>query len=150
MKTKQQPLFHAVGEVSLIYTRKHITIPFSKITSPEEAYSAFKFIFDRRTMEHKESVYAMYLDRANKVLGFAQISTGGVAGSVVDPKIVFQYALLLNASGLILAHNHPSGNLKPSKSDINLTEKIRKGAKLLDIDLLDHLIITSEDYCSVC
>jgi len=76
------------------------------------------------------------LSRSNNILGYAQISAGGTSGTVCDPKIVFQYALKLNASGIILAHNHPSGNLKPSQSDLELTEKIQKGGKLLDITLL--------------
>ncbi len=148
-RTTQQTLFHAVGEVSLIYTRKHITIPFSKITSPDEAYTAFRSIFDRQTIEHKECVYAMYLDRANTILGYAQISSGGVSQTVIDPKIVFQYALKLNASGIILAHNHPSGKLTPSAADKSITEKIQKSGKLMDIELLDHLILNRTNYSTV-
>ena len=150
MQTKQQTLLHAVGEVSLIYTRKHITIPFSKITSPDDAFTAFRSIFDRQTIEHKEYVYAMYLDRANTVLGYALISSGGVSQTVIDPKIVFQYALKLNASGIILAHNHPSGKLTPSAADKSITDKIREAGKLMDIELLDHLILSVDDYVSVC
>lgn len=142
----QQTLFHIVGEVSLAYTRKHITIPFSKITSPNDAHTAFRQMFDLNSIEHKESVYAMYLDRANTILGYALISTGGVAQSVIDAKIVFQYALKLNASAVILAHNHPSGNLEPSAADKRITAKLKEAGEVLDIQLLDHLVITAHSY----
>lgn len=86
----------------------------------------------------------MLLNRMNKVLGIYLISVGGFAGTVCDPKVVFQAALKTNASSIILAHNHPSGNLKPSDADLQLTEKLKKGGKLLDIAVLDHLILTEE------
>ena len=82
-------------------------------------------------------------------MGYAQISSGGLTGTVCDPKIIFQYALQTNASGIILAHNHPSGNLQPSQADIQITEKVREAGKLLDIALLDHLILTGEGFYSL-
>lgn len=93
-------------------------------------------------------MFALYLSRSNNILGYAQISSGGLSGTVCDPRIVFQYALKLNASGIILAHNHPSGSLKPSRADISLTDKIRDAGKLLDIDLIDHLIVSEVGYWS--
>jgi DNA repair protein RadC len=147
MKT-QIPLLQAVGEVSLSYTKNHIVLPNSPISSSSDAYNAFQAIFHPSTLAHREFMYAMYLSRSNNILGYAQISSGGLSGTVCDPKIVFQYALKLNASGIILAHNHPSGNLKPSRSDLELTEKIQKGGKLLDITLLDHLIVSENGYWS--
>ena len=76
------------------------------------------------------------------------VSTGGVSGTVADPKLIFTAALKANACGIIMAHNHPSGNLKPSQSDNDLTRKIREGAKLLEMQLLDHIIVTTESYYS--
>jgi DNA repair protein RadC len=89
-----------------------------------------------------ESFFIMLLDRRNVVTGWAKISQGGVAGTVVDLKIVLKYAIDCLASGVIFVHNHPSGNLDPSQADINLTNKAKEALKLLDINLLDHLIIS--------
>ena len=88
------------------------------------------------------------VNRAQKVLGWFKISQGGVSGTVVDPKIIMQVALNANASGIILSHNHPSGNLQPSDSDVRLTKKIESGCEFMEISLLDHVILTSEGYYS--
>jgi DNA repair protein RadC len=95
-------------------------------------------------IEYTESFYVILLNRANKVLGVFRISSGGLAGTVVDPKKVFQIALKANAAGVILAHNHPSGNAKPSKSDMDITKKCVEAGKFLDMAVLDHVIITKE------
>ncbi len=100
-------------------------------------------------MELREEFKILLLNRANKVLGLVNISTGGVSGTVSDPKIIFASALKANASGIILAHNHPSGNLKPSEADLNLTNKVKKAGQLLEIAVLDHIILTSEQYFSM-
>lgn len=88
----------------------------------------------------------MLLNSANRVLGVMEVSSGGVAGTVADPKVIF--AAALKCSALILAHNHPSGNLRPSQADTNLTKRLVNGGELLDIAVLDHLIITEDDYLS--
>ena len=90
----------------------------------------------------------MLLNRGNRVLGILDVSTGGFAGTIADPKVIFSTALKCCASSLVLAHNHPSGNLKPSQADINLTRKLKDGGALLDISVLDHLIVTSDSYLS--
>lgn len=90
----------------------------------------------------------LLLNRANKVLGICVISTGNVSGTVADPKLIFTAALKANACGIILAHNHPSGNTKPSKADELLTAKIKTGAQYLDINVMDHIIVTNEGYYS--
>jgi len=89
-----------------------------------------------------ESFFIMLLDRKNVVTGWAKISQGGVAGTVVDLKIILKYAIDCLASGVIFVHNHPSGNLDPSQADISITNKAKEALKLLDINLLDHLIIS--------
>ena len=92
----------------------------------------------------------MLLTRSNKVLGIASISKGGISGTVTDVRIILQAAIKSNASGLIVCHNHPSGNLNPSESDTKLTQKIKESGNIMDIQLLDHLIITpDESYYSV-
>jgi len=82
------------------------------------------------------------------VLGIVEVSTGGIAGTVADPKLIFAAALKGAATEIILSHNHPSGNLAPSQADIDVTRKIKEGGKLLKIAVLDHIIITSERYFS--
>jgi DNA repair protein RadC len=95
-----------------------------------------------------EEFWILLLNRANRVMRKVQISQGGVAGTVADPKIIFKCALEELASGIIIAHNHPSGNLNASQADIDLTKKVKEGAKLLEIQLLDHLIIAGQKYFS--
>jgi DNA repair protein RadC len=95
-----------------------------------------------------EEFWIILLNRANFVLSKHLISKGGQAGTIADPKIIFNLALLNQASGIMLAHNHPSGNLKPSQADIALTQKMIAGGRLLDLQVLDHLILTDRGYFS--
>lgn len=91
----------------------------------------------------------MLLNRANRVLSIAQISQGGISGTVTDVRIILQYALKANASAIVLCHNHPSGNLQPSDADISITSKLKEAAIIHEINLLDHLIITAGNYYSM-
>ena len=95
-----------------------------------------------------EEFWVLFLNRSNKVVSKERISVGGVAGTVADVKIILKRALEVLASGIILCHNHPSGNLRPSKADIQLTKKMTQAAKFLEISVLDHLIVTDEGYLS--
>ena len=95
-----------------------------------------------------EEFFCVFLNRANKVIKIDQVSKGGISGTVTDVRIILKNAVLLTASGVIVAHNHPSGNLNPSESDIKITTKIKEAGNLLDIQLLDHLIIYDSDYYS--
>jgi DNA repair protein RadC len=95
-----------------------------------------------------EEFWVLLLNRANRVIGREQISSGGTAGTVVDSKIVFRKALECRASSLVLSHNHPSGQLHPSQADIELTRKLKEGGALLDIGILDHLILGDRSYYS--
>lgn len=90
----------------------------------------------------------MLLNRYNKVIGIFTVSQSGIAGTVADPKIIFRCALNAAASGIILAHNHPSGSVQASQADMDLTKKFGEGGRLLDIQVLDHIIIMSEAYYS--
>lgn len=99
-------------------------------------------------MEFIEQFKVILLNRAHRVLGVFDLSTGGTSGTIAEPKLVFASSILRNASAIIIAHNHPSGNLKPSTADIDLTKKLKEAGKLLDIPVLDHLIVTSEGYFS--
>jgi len=97
---------------------------------------------------HHEEFWVVLVNRANRVIRKSQISQGGVAGTVADPKIIFKIALEELASGIILAHNHPSGNLTASQADIDLTKKLKEAGKLLEIQVLDHLILAGQKYFS--
>jgi DNA repair protein RadC len=97
---------------------------------------------------HHEEFWVLLLNRANRLIKKHQISQGGVAGTVADPKIIFKLAISELASGIILAHNHPSGNLTASQADIDLTKKLREAGKLLEIQVLDHLIVAGQKYFS--
>ncbi len=97
---------------------------------------------------HHEEFWIVMLNRANRILGKVQISSGGVSGTVVDAKIVFRKALEERATSIILTHNHPSGNLKPSQADIDLTQKLKKAGQNIDIQVLDHIIISAKGYFS--
>lgn len=134
-----------IPEIQLRYTfpvKKEDRI---QIKSCEDAYQAFLDIWDRDTLDYREMFIALYLNRCNEVLGYRIISIGGVAGTVVDVKQVLAIAVKANASSIVLAHNHPSGQLSPSQQDIDLTRKIKAGGVILDIQVLDHLILTSDD-----
>lgn len=138
-----------IAEVELIYRTKVKASERPKITHSKDAYVIFKNTWDENKIELQEQFKVMLLNRANKVLGIYEVSTGGMTGTVADPKLIFAAALKACACGIILVHNHPSNNLKPSIPDEQLTTKIKEGGKLLDIKLLDHLIISSEGYLSM-
>ena len=113
-----------------------------------EAFDILTTLFPEETICLQEQFVVLYLNRANKVIGSYQLSKGGITGTIADVRLILSVALKTLATGLILAHNHPSGNLKPSEADKQITSKIRQAAKLLDIELLDHIILSSDGYYS--
>ena len=137
-----------LAEVSIAYRHKTKPSEMHKLISSEHSVKILRTIFDPDKIEYREEFVVLFLNRVHRFLGFAKISQGGTAGTIADPKMIFQSALLTNAHAIILAHNHPSGNIQPSEDDIVLTKKISQGAQLLDIKLVDHIIITSEGYYS--
>ncbi len=117
-----------------------------KITSSKSAYEIMRpYLQD---VPHEE-FWVLLLNKANQLLKPVAISQGGVSGTVADPKIIFKTALETLASGIILVHNHPSGNLKPSQTDLNLTKKLKEAGRILEIPVLDHLIYTDSSYFSM-
>lgn len=116
-----------------------------KISGSKDVFELLKA--DLQDLPHEE-FWVLLLNRANRVTKKCQISQGGVAGTVADPKIIFKLALEELASGIILAHNHPSGNLSASQTDIDLTKKLKEGGKLLEIQVLDHIILAGQKYFS--
>lgn len=133
-----------VAEVQLIYRTKLKASDRPRIHSSRDAYQVFWDFYDHDTIEHTETVSMLVLNKANRVLGAMRLSTGGITGCIIDTRIVFQTALKANATAIILCHNHPSGNVYPSEADLQVTKKIKAGGKYLDIDVLDHIIITPE------
>lgn len=137
-----------VAEVDLVYRNFIKPSQRPQVTAADVAYKYFLQSWNSDRIEFVEEFKLMLLNRSGRVLGILSVSTGGVSGTIADPKIIFAAALKANASALILAHNHPSGNLQPSQADIGLTRKIAAGGQLLEISVNDHLIITSEGYYS--
>jgi DNA repair protein RadC len=136
-----------VAEVQLTYKTKVKPSERAKIQSSVSAVDILRPFYGD-DIEYIEKMYVIYLNRANKVLGVNLLSTGGTSGTYCDPKLIFQGAILANASAIILSHNHPSGALKPSEADIQLTKKVKQGCGLFDMALLDHVIVTPEHYYS--
>ena len=137
-----------VTEIQLTYKNKVNISDRPRITCSEDAYKILIHNWDQDTLELREEFKILLLNRANKVLGIVNISSGGVSGTVADPKLIFSAALKANSSGIILSHCHPSGNLKPSEADISLTNKLKNGGTLLEISVLDHIIVTENGYFS--
>ena len=130
-----------VDEVSLIYKTKTPPNQRRKISGSRDAYDAFMGSWNMDTLELHEEFKVMLLNRSNKVLGVILISKGGISGTVVDIRQILQAALKSNASSIICAHNHPSGNKQPSEADQKITQKVASAGKLMDIQLLDHLVL---------
>lgn len=116
-----------------------------KISSSRDAFDLLKS--DLMDLP-KEEFWVLCLNRANRLMKKKRVSEGGVSGTVADPKIIFKLALDELASGIIVAHNHPSGNLQPSQNDIDLTKKLKEAGKFLEISLLDHVIVANQKYLS--
>jgi len=117
----------------------------SKVVSSHDAFDLMKPLMEDL---ETEQFWVLYLNNANKVLSKQKISAGGMTATVVDVRLILKRALELNATALILCHNHPSGTLVPSKADAVITDKIKKAAQCMDIQVLDHLIITDQSYFS--
>ena len=148
MENTNEKRLYQVAEIQLTY-KSHVKPSLRpKINCSRDAYNVLLENWDGSQIELLEQFKVMLLNRANKVLGLFEVSTGGVSGTVADPKIIFTAALKGGASGIIVAHNHPSGNLKASQSDIDLTRKLKEAGKFLEIQLLDHVIVTTEGYFS--
>jgi DNA repair protein RadC len=118
------------------------------ITNSQDAFEILNMLFSPDTISLQEQFVVLYLNRANRVIGSYQLSKGGITGTIADVRLILSVALKTLATGLILAHNHPSGNLHPSEADIQLTRKVKEAAKIMDIEVLDHMILSSNGYFS--
>lgn len=155
LSNKDLMKFKGVGEVKAISIiaaleigkrRSVQEIPYRPIISNSgDAYLILKnHLTDLRT----EEFWAIFLNQSNKVIHISKLTQGGISQSIVDVRILFKTALDHFSTGIIIAHNHPSGSLKPSTEDLNITQKIKEAGSTLSIQLLDHIIITQDTYCS--
>lgn len=137
---------YKVGEVELSYKTKFKNI--YKVVSSEDAYKYLLPTYKKGTICYKEYFKVLFLNQASQVLGYTLISEGGITDTTVDVRVILQAALLTNSVALVLAHNHPSGNLKPSQEDIKITKQVKDAAQLMRIAVIDHLILTDAGYYS--
>ncbi|BFM44012.1 JAB domain-containing protein [Flavobacterium sp. CFS9] len=137
-----------VSEIELVYKSKIKISERPQIKSSQDAYHLLKFSWNKGKIDYFEQFKILFLNHSFKVLGLYEMSSGGITGTIVDLRMIFSAALKANATNIMIAHNHPSGNTSPSEADKHMTAKIRQAGEVLDIKLLDHLIITSETYYS--
>ncbi|SHH84798.1 RadC family protein [Flavobacterium defluvii] len=155
MSISQLMQFKGIGEAKAITIiaalelgrrrRAEDKIELSKITSSKIAFEIMQPIIGE--LSHEE-FWVLFLNNSNKVISKSQLSKGGISGTIVDTRLVFKLALENGATGLILCHNHPSGNLNPSDADRQITKKMKTAGEVLDVKVLDHLIITETKYYS--
>ncbi|HEU4789337.1 MAG TPA: JAB domain-containing protein [Flavobacterium sp.] len=140
--------WQTVSEIELIYKTKVKASERPLIKSSRSAYEIVLSTWDPNKIEFIEQFKILLLNNSNRVLGLYELSSGGITGTVVDLRLIFGAALKANATALIMAHNHPSGKLIASEADHSITQKVKAAGKLLDIAVLDHLIVTPENYYS--
>ena len=137
---------YKVGEVKLSYKPKFRNQ--QKVTCSEDVYKYMLSTYKKGTICYKEYFKVLFLNQDNQVLGYTLISEGGITETCADVRLIMQAALLTNSVALILVHNHPSGNLKPSRQDMEITKQVRDAAQLMRIKVLDHIILTDTEYYS--
>lgn len=135
-------------KISLSFDKKVKKSELRTITGAESCVEVLREVFNKDTFDWTEEVVMLCLNRANKVVGFYKVSSGGLSSCILDPRVIFTIALNCAANSIILSHNHPSGNITPSVQDRDITKKIKEAGKLLDISLLDHIILTDDNYYS--
>lgn len=145
---KHQPAWAQVTEVELVYKAKIKPSERPVIKSSRDAYDVFLKVWDENKISFQEEFKVLLLNQANQVIGVYNASMGGITGTVADPRLILAAAIKGLSVSLVLGHNHPSSNLKPSRADEELTNKIKEAAKYHDIKVLDHIIVTAEGYYS--
>lgn len=137
-----------VAEVELIYRNPVKPSQRPKITSAKDTYELLLNRWDADKISLVEQFKVLLLNQGSRVLGMYELSSGGISSTVADIRLIFAAALKAGATGIILSHNHPSGNLKPSREDIVLTNQMVSAGIILNIKVLDHIILSAEDYYS--
>ncbi len=137
-----------VAEIELSYNPTLLPCEMPEIGKSLHAYELFRDNWNAGKMHLQEQFKIMLLNAASRVLGIYECSSGGISGTVADVRIIFAAALKASAARIILCHNHPSGNLKPSECDKRITHKLQAAGKILEIQVTDHIIITSGGFFS--
>ncbi len=137
-----------VAEIELRFKTKIPASQRIKIETSRDAYNILLNAWNPYTIELHEEFKIILMNRSNKALGLFHAASGGITGVVVDIRLLFVAALKANAVGMIVSHNHPSGNTNPSTADLELTQKLKQGGMILNIQLMDHIIVTKESYYS--
>lgn len=148
MGIEQQQGDNLVAEIELTYTPRIKVSDLPKVSNSREVYQLLFDTWDKTKLQFVEQFKVMLLNRAGRVLGICTLTTGTVAYTIVDPKLVFAVALKANACRIIIAHNHPAGNLIPSNSDQALTNRIKEAGRILEVLVEDHIIVSAEGYYS--
>ncbi|MCH5597997.1 JAB domain-containing protein [Niabella ginsengisoli] len=149
MRIKEDIINGQVAEVKLVYKSKIKSCDRLQVHNAHQMANIFRSLWNVDNIELLEESKVMYLNKANRVLAIYPLSIGGVSGTVIDVKLVLVAALRLHASQICIAHNHPSGNTTPSRADKYVTENISKAAELLNMNLLDHIILTKDNCYSM-
>lgn len=144
----QFPEWTRVADVELVYKTRVKASERPIIRDSKDIYNVLKQVWNENKIEMLEEFKVIFLNRANRVIGVYDASSGGLTGTVADRRLILAAAIKSLAVSIILSHNHPSGNLKPSKADEDLTQKIKTAAAYHDIRVIDHIIITNEGYYS--
>ena len=134
------------AEVQITYSSKTKSTDRIKIIHSSEAVKVFRSFW--QNLEHVECAHLLLLNRQNQIIGRYFLAKGGMTAAIIDTRVIFQVALKSNATSIMMAHNHPSGNLEPSDADRKITKQIKEAGKFMDIPLLDHIILTEESYLS--
>lgn len=137
-----------IASVTIGYSHKQKASERTKITNSLDCVRVLREIWNSDNIEFAEDFYVLLLNNANHVLGSYHLASGGQTACIVDIKTVAQVAILGNAKSVILAHNHPSGNITPSSNDREITSRIKSALKMFDISVLDHIILTAESHYS--
>lgn len=132
-------------ELKLSYNRTGESSRFAPVQSSRDSFEILSRVFDQDLIEAREEFVILYLNRTNSIIGYYKAFQGGVSSVVADTKLILTMGLKTLASGIIIAHNHPSGRKVPSEQDIRLTRRVKDACRLVDLELLDHLIITADN-----
>ena len=137
-----------ITEVELSYKQVVKKSDRQVVVTSKDAFIIFSHVWDKNKIDLLEEFKVLLLNRGNQVLGIFSVSSGGITGTVADPRLILIAALKSASTSIVLCHNHPSGNLKPSQADESLTRKIKQACYYIDITVIDHLIISREEYFS--
>ena len=133
-----------LNEITVLYERKTIELEKDKIKSSGDIISVLKEVYEKNKISYQEEVIILYLINSNKLLGYQKLCTGGLTSAIIDVRLIYSTALKSLATGIIISHNHPSGNTRPSRTDELITQKLVEAGKLFDINVLDHIIVNPD------